>query len=114
MEVLATAHRQMGAETILEEESRFVAGKSTDCINTSLTARESEIAKMLSCGFDESTVAYMFGMRPATVHNHIRAIYNKLGVTSRARMVATLLCCGVIKIETMHGLLNQTGYCEFE
>lgn len=87
-------------------------GKAIDDLEFSLAPREMEVAVLLCCGFHEQAIAHILRIRRHTVHAHVRNIYEKLGVTSRARMVAVLLVSGAVSLPFMRELLNQTGYCE--
>jgi DNA-binding CsgD family transcriptional regulator len=57
-----------------------------------LSRRESEVAKRFGTGQSYKEVARALGISPATVRNHLQAIYDKLGVNDKAalaRLVAT-------------------------
>jgi PAS domain S-box-containing protein len=56
-----------------------------------LTARESEILRLLADGFDGSAIAEDLYLSPATVRNHIQHILKKLEVHSRTEAVALVL-----------------------
>lgn len=49
-----------------------------------LTAREKEVLAFISRGLRNSDVARQLGMAEATVATHIKSIYRKLGISSRA------------------------------
>jgi DNA-binding CsgD family transcriptional regulator len=57
----------------------------------SLSPREFEIARMVSKGYANKTIASVLAISTWTVSSHLRRIYTKLDVTSRAAMVAKLL-----------------------
>jgi DNA-binding CsgD family transcriptional regulator len=57
-----------------------------------LTGRERDVAVWVSRGLRNVQVAAELGISVRTVENHLRAIYDKLGVRSRAELVARLLC----------------------
>lgn len=63
-----------------------------------LSAREQEIARLISAGHTNKTVAAVLEISLWTVDTHIRRIFAKLGVRSRSAMVARL---------AEHGLLAQ-------
>ena len=50
----------------------------------SLTAREREILELIAMGLSDTTIATQLFISPRTVHAHLRSIYRKLGVNSRA------------------------------
>lgn len=56
-----------------------------------LTKRQREVCKLLVNGHNELEIAKRLGCSKFTVHNHIRAIYERYGVHSRDRLVFTLL-----------------------
>ncbi len=53
-----------------------------------LSDRESEIAALICQGKQNKQVAWMLGISEFTVENHLRRIYRKLGIHSRASLVA--------------------------
>ena len=55
-----------------------------------LSAREREIARLISAGHTNKTVAAVLDISMWTVDTHIRRIFAKLGVRSRSAMVAQL------------------------
>jgi DNA-binding CsgD family transcriptional regulator len=57
----------------------------------SLSPREQEIARMVAKGYPNKTIAGVLNISSWTVCTHIRRIFAKLGVASRAAMVARLL-----------------------
>ena len=63
-----------------------------------LSAREQEIARLISSGHTNKTVAAVLEISLWTVDTHIRRIFAKLGVRSRGAMVGQL---------AEHGLLGQ-------
>ncbi|MGB3536117.1 MAG: helix-turn-helix transcriptional regulator [Microcoleaceae cyanobacterium] len=56
-----------------------------------LSTREQEIAKLVAAGLPNKCIAKQLGISPWTVATHLRRIFGKLGVTSRAAMVAKVL-----------------------
>lgn len=53
-----------------------------------LSQRESEVAALICQGKQNKQVAWMLGISEYTVENHLRRIYRKLGIHSRASLVA--------------------------
>src|SRR5215470_13036651 len=53
-----------------------------------LSPREQEIVRMVAQGYPNKTTARALGISSWTVCTHLRRIFAKLGVTSRAAMVA--------------------------
>jgi DNA-binding CsgD family transcriptional regulator len=61
----------------------------------SLSPREWEIARMVTKGHTDKSIAHVLDISVWTVSSHIRRIFAKLGVTNRAAMVGRLLEHGV-------------------
>ena len=62
----------------------------------SLSPRELEIARMIAQGHPNKTIAAVLKISSWTVGTHLRRIFFKLGVTSRAAMVARIMELGVL------------------
>jgi DNA-binding CsgD family transcriptional regulator len=58
--------------------------------NRGLSPREMQIARLVADGATNRAMATMLGISLWTVSTHLRRIFAKLGVSSRAEMVATL------------------------
>nr|MDQ4041852.1 helix-turn-helix transcriptional regulator [Actinomycetota bacterium] len=52
------------------------------------TAREQEVATLLARGLSRAEMAEALVVSPHTVEDHVKSLYNKLGVTSRQELVA--------------------------
>jgi DNA-binding CsgD family transcriptional regulator len=63
----------------------------------SFSPRESEIARMVAKGYPNKTIAAVLEISPWTVCTHLRRIFAKLHVSSRAAMVARLINDGIVK-----------------
>lgn len=61
-----------------------------------LSAREQEIARLISAGHTNKTVAAVLDISLWTVDTHLRRTFAKLGVRSRSAMVAQLAELGLI------------------
>jgi DNA-binding CsgD family transcriptional regulator len=55
-----------------------------------LSPREQEIARMVAQGYPNKTIAAVLEISSWTVSTHLRRVFAKLGVRSRAAMVARL------------------------
>jgi DNA-binding CsgD family transcriptional regulator len=85
-------------ETVLDVEvdgerwclTRHVVEATQDSPPT-LSPREHEIARMVAKGYANKSIASVLDISSWTVSSHLRRIYAKLGVSSRAAMVARLL-----------------------
>lgn len=69
-------------------------------LEVSLTPREREIARMVAKGYPNKTIASVLDISSWTVGTHLRRIFVKLRVSSRAAMVARLLEEGLIHQRT--------------
>ena len=56
-----------------------------------LSPREDEIAKMVGLGYPNKTIAANLGISSWTVSTHLRRMFAKFGVSSRAALVASVL-----------------------
>jgi DNA-binding CsgD family transcriptional regulator len=61
-----------------------------------LSPRELEIVRMVALGHPNKIIADVLSISSWTVCTHVRRIFAKLGVGSRAAMVARLLECGAL------------------
>ena len=66
-----------------------------DEVRITLSPREQEIARMVARGHPNKTIARVLEISCWTVGTHLRRIFAKLGVGSRAAMVAKLLEEGI-------------------
>jgi DNA-binding CsgD family transcriptional regulator len=53
-----------------------------------LTARESEVADLVMRGQSNAQVSAALSITPYTVQDHLKAIFEKVGVTTRGELVA--------------------------
>jgi DNA-binding CsgD family transcriptional regulator len=60
-------------------------------VGLSLSPREIEIARMVAKGYPNKAIAAVLEISSWTVSTHLRRIFAKLGVSSRAAMVARLM-----------------------
>ncbi|MCA2213912.1 response regulator transcription factor [Jidongwangia harbinensis] len=58
---------------------------------TNLSPREAEIARMVALGYTNKEIARVLDISAWTVSAHLRRVFAKLEVTTRAAMVARLL-----------------------
>jgi DNA-binding NarL/FixJ family response regulator len=61
-----------------------------------LTARESEILRLVADGRADGDIAQVLHLSESTVKTHLRSVYSKLDVPSRAAAVAVALRSGII------------------
>ena len=86
------------ADTILVDsvagDFRFLViriSKAVSSPQSTLSPREREIARLVACGHANKTIAGVLSISSWTVNTYLRRIFVKLGVGSRAAMVAKLL-----------------------
>ena len=56
-----------------------------------LTSRQTEVLELVARGITNTSIAEMLGIRLGTVEFHISAIFDKVGVNSRAALIATVM-----------------------
>ena len=84
-------------EVLLEEEidgAHYLLVRSQPKVvhdQVLLSPREREIARMVAKGHPNKVIAAVLDISPWTVGTHLRRIFAKLGVGSRAAMVARIL-----------------------
>ncbi len=71
----------------------------SECNRIQLSPREREIVRMVAKGHPNKVIADVLNISSWTVCTHLRRIFAKLGVGSRAAMVAQLLDLGVLASE---------------
>lgn len=64
------------------------------CKNLALTEKQTEISLLLMKGLSYDAVATRLTIRSTTVVDHVRKIYEKVGVSNRSELVTTLLFGG--------------------
>lgn len=67
-----------------------------------LTARELEIARMVAQGLPNKSMAAVLDISTWTVSSHLRRMFAKLGVTTRAEMIRRLLEEGKFRPSDLH------------
>ena len=71
--------------------TRSAPATAADLRGDGLSPRELEIARMVALGHANKTIARVLEISSWTVNTHLRRIFAKLSVTSRAAMVARLV-----------------------
>ncbi len=69
-----------------------------EAIEPRLSARELEIARLISRGHTTRTVAAVLEISPWTVSTHVRRMFAKLDVASRSALTARLACLGLLDV----------------
>jgi DNA-binding NarL/FixJ family response regulator len=73
---------------------------ATESETPRLTPRESEILQYVAKGFSFPEVAKLIKVSPHTVTHHIKNIYKKLAVCSRAEAVYEAMQLGLVRMDT--------------
>lgn len=89
-----------GSRYLLVRMPRLTRGK------VQLSPREQEIVRMVAKGHPNKVIADVLNISSWTVCTHLRRIFAKLGVGSRAAMVAQLLEMGAIADHRIHSDLR--------
>jgi len=84
--VRVTRFRVGGDELVVVSEPTV---RATDF--PTLSEAERDVAFLATSGYSNKAIAARRGSHPQTIANQLTAIYRKLGVSSRAEMVARLL-----------------------
>jgi DNA-binding CsgD family transcriptional regulator len=64
-------------------ETTAAASAETAAVSAGLTAREIDVLRLVAQGMTDAEVAEQLYISPRTVGQHLRSVYNKLGVSSR-------------------------------
>jgi two-component system nitrate/nitrite response regulator NarL len=64
-----------------------------------LSPREKEIIRLVSSGFTNKSIAAVLEISPWTVATHLRRVFAKLGVNSRAEMITKVLVQSLLEAE---------------
>ena len=65
--------------------------ENAESVYGALSPREQEIARMVGAGYPNKTIAARLGISSWTVSTHLRRMFAKVGVNSRAALVARVL-----------------------
>jgi DNA-binding CsgD family transcriptional regulator len=94
----ATGTRVAGEAVLLDVEVegvRCLLLDTTDATTAAaLSPREQEIVRMVAQGYPNKTIAAVLDISSWTVSTYLRRIFAKLGVRSRAAMVAKVMAAG--------------------
>ena len=93
-----SAHQDRQDDVLVDCEIdgvRCVLVRASETADTvSLSPREQEVARMIAKGYPNKIIASVLDISVWTVSTHLRRIYAKLGVTSRAAMVSKMFTNG--------------------
>jgi DNA-binding CsgD family transcriptional regulator len=101
--MIESDHHESGSEQILLDADfggdRYLLVRMAKArAHTTLSPREIEIVRMVAKGHPNKIIADILSISAWTVCTHVRRIFAKLGVGSRAAMVAQLLECGMLSL----------------
>jgi DNA-binding CsgD family transcriptional regulator len=98
----ASVPSDSGAENVLVdtevEGARYLLVRmpQAESVRVQLSPREQEIVRMVAKGHPNKVIADVLNISAWTVCTHMRRIFAKLGVGSRAAMIARLLELGIL------------------
>jgi DNA-binding NarL/FixJ family response regulator len=72
---------------------RYVASRRDEdhpVVAPSLTGREEQVFRLVAEGLSNGQIAERLGLRPQTVKNHVRRVFEKLDVHSRLELIGSL------------------------
>jgi DNA-binding CsgD family transcriptional regulator len=81
---------QLAGVGVIIEEARAVTLSEVIAGAYGLTPREREVTALAARGQATKQIALALGISPFTVQDHLKAVFAKVGVQSRAELVATL------------------------
>ncbi|HMO13657.1 MAG TPA: FHA domain-containing protein [Pirellulaceae bacterium] len=87
------------ASELTEPETSSLDSTSEELVQR-LSRAQRRVLKYLLRGESEKNIAWILGCSHHTIHNHIRAIYAKLGVRSRGELMSRLV--GKVELTTGH------------
>jgi len=79
---------------VTETLMKTISGKAAGSL---LSPRETEILALVSRGFENKQIAVELGVSEATVKTHLKGVFNRLEVSSRAEAAAVGLRLGLIE-----------------
>jgi DNA-binding NarL/FixJ family response regulator len=79
------------------EDNKTVEKSEPASSGNLLTGRETEVLELVSLGYRSQEIANQLGISYHTVVHHIRIVYDKLAVTSRAQAIHKASKIGLIK-----------------
>jgi ATP/maltotriose-dependent transcriptional regulator MalT len=85
--------------SILADRARSnlgAASSRTSRVTESLSPREHSILRLMSCGLSNKRVAQELQIAPETVKSHVKGIFIKLAVQTRAHAVSTASALGIL------------------
>jgi DNA-binding CsgD family transcriptional regulator len=84
-------------------DARHAGGRSAQSssrVSVTLTARERDVLAMISQGFSNKSIARALGISPETVKTHVKRIFLKLAVNTRAEAVCRAGSLGLLELDS--------------
>jgi DNA-binding CsgD family transcriptional regulator len=84
-------------------DARHAGGRSaqpSSRVSDTLTARERDVLAMISQGFSNKSIARALGISPETVKTHVKRIFLKLAVNTRAEAVCRAGSRGLLELDS--------------
>ena len=79
------------AQVLIGKVNSLGKERRTSYANDKLTVRENEVLAQLVNGLAYKEIANVLGISATTVNDHIKNIYNKLNVNSKAELISKIL-----------------------
>ena len=80
----------------LDDHHALQRRQEPESYTSGLTRREVEVLRLVADGLTDGQTAEQLHVSPRTVGNHLRSVYNKLGVPSRAAAVRRAIEQGML------------------
>lgn len=87
-----------GGKHAIEAMPTKVLTPTKSCGSAQLSGREEEILTLVAKGYKRNEIGPMLEISPHTVATHLKTIYSKLNVTSRAEATMEALRMGLVKL----------------
>ncbi len=87
------------ARQIVERATHAARPAKPAANEAGLTPREIEVLRLLAQGLDNPAIAQRLVLTTRTVQNHVSAIYDKIGVASRAEAILYAMRRGMVELE---------------
>jgi DNA-binding NarL/FixJ family response regulator len=94
-EQIGLALRAVAADLVVVPPEAIHRSQPT-AVGAALTARETEVVRMIAAGLANKEIAYRLGISEHTVKFHVSALLGKLGAASRAEAIAIGVRRGIV------------------
>lgn len=97
--VITVLHDTEGAFT--QTSAQWQQGDTDQIGSVHVSRRQAGVLRRLLFGLAEKEIAREEGISRHTVHEHVKALYRKFDVTTRAELLSKLLRAGVTKVNEL-------------